>query len=184
MARRSWPAWLMLTVLCSVSLPVSAKGDGPSGRTRGKQRIEAPSIAAVTSATHPQVKHESRAAGSVLRIEGKGFGESTGVKAVLRAAGIEEGVTLTIVSWKDKQIELELPSITQLGMDAATAAALGAELNAARPMVSMNASIELSRDTTPLVAPIAVRIALASIDFDQDGVNAKQDTNDLDPGVR
>lgn len=182
MAVRSWRAWLALTVLCTISVPAAAKDAADPQKTR-KARSEKPSIASVVSATHPLVKHESRAASSMLRIEGVGFGDGADASAVLRAAGIEEGIKLKVVSWKDKEILLQLPSVTELGIDGATAAALSSELTLEKPVLSMSVTIELSHGETRMLDPIAVRIALASIDFDQDGVRAKDDANDLDPAV-
>lgn len=182
MVVRSWCAGVLLTVLCSASMPAFAK-DAPDAKTRKGARTEKPNITSVVSATHPLVKHESRAAGSTLRIEGVGFGESTDASATLRAAGIEEGIKLKVLSWKDKEILLQLPSVTELGIDSTTAAALSSELTLEKPVLSMSVTVELSHGETRMLDPLAVRIALASIDFDQDGVLAKADANDLDPSV-
>jgi len=181
MAVRSWRAWLVLTVLCSISTPVTAKDAAVPSKAR--KLSAAANVTSVTSATHPLVKHESRAAGSTLRIEGKGFGSAATGRVILRSAGIEEGVSLTVLSWKDQEILLQLPSITELGIDSETASALSSELTTQRPMLSITTSIELLHGEARMLEPFSVRVALATIDFDQDGVRSKEDKNDLDPSV-
>ena len=184
MVVRSLRTWLMLAVLCSAAAPVAAKdAAGIPARARGKQRIQTPRVSSVVSATHAQLTQTAFAAGSLLRIAGIGFGAATDTQVVLKAAGVDDGVTLAVVSWKDDEILLQLPSLTELGIDSTTAAALAKEVSAERPVLSMSASIELVRAQVRLVEPIALRVVLAALDFDGDKVSRAQDANDLDPQV-
>lgn len=191
MAVRSLGCWLMLAALiCSSPGQVLAKDAAAApAKARSKARVQArarpqpPQVTSILSATHPQVTQASFAAGSLLRILGSGFGEGTDTHVALKTAGIEEGVALRVVSWKDEEIVVQLPSVAQLGYDAATVAELAKEVHAGKPIVSMASSIDVSRGGAPLVEPINLRITLAAFDFDGDGVSPPQDTNDLDPKV-
>lgn len=191
MAGRSFGSWLMLAALLSSSPGLVSARDTAAApaKARSKARVQArarpqpPQVTSILSATHPQLTQASFAAGSLLRILGSGFGEGTDTHAALKTAGIEEGVALRIVSWKDQEIIVELPSVAQLGYDAATVAELAKEVHAGKPIVSMASSIDVLRGGAPLVEPISLRIALAAFDFDGDGVSPPQDTNDLDPKV-
>lgn len=191
MAVRSLGPWLMLAALvCSSADPVSAKDTAAApAKARSKARVQArarpqpPQVTSVLSGSHPQVDQASFAAGSLLRILGAGFGEGTDTRVALKTAGIEEGVACRVVSWKDQEIVVELPSVAQLGYDAATMAELAKEVHAGKPVVSMASSIDVSRGGSALVESISLRIALVAFDFDGDGVRPAQDANDLDPKV-
>lgn len=191
MAVRSLGSWLMLAALfCFTPGPVLAKETAAApAKARGKARVQAPArpqppqVTSILSASHPHVNQASFAAGSLLRILGSGFGEGTDTHIALKTAGIEEGVALRIMSWKDHEIVVELPSVARLGYDAATMAELAKEVHAGKPVVSMASSIDVLRGGTALLEPINLRIALAAFDFDGDGVSPAQDKNDLDPKV-
>lgn len=191
MAVRSFGSWLILAALfCSSPGPVLAKDTAAAppkarskARVQARARPEPPRVSSILSATHPQLDQASYAAGSLLRILGSGFGAGTDTHVALKAAGIEEGVALRVVSWKDEEIVVELPSVARLGYDAATMAELAKEVHASKPVVSMASTIEVLRAGTALVEPINLRVALAAFDFDGDGVSPPQDRNDLDPKV-
>jgi len=183
MAIRSLCSWLVIAALCTAGSPTSASAAPGRSKARPKPLVEAPRVTAVVSATHPLVAQESMAAGSVLRVTGVGFGEAADTHATLKAAGVDDGVNLTVVSWTDNEIMIQLPSIAQLGIDAATASALEGEVGAEKPLVSMRVSIALLRGSATVADPIALRIALAAFDFDKDGVSRAQDSNDLDPNA-
>jgi len=184
MAIRPLRFWLALALVGSVVSPVAAEGQGRRAKARApKAAPEAPRVTSVLSATHPQVTQESMAADSLLRISGLGFGDAADTHAILKAAGVEDGLNLTVVSWKDSEVVVKLPSVTQLGIDPATAKAIEGEVRPDKPLVSMRVSIALVRGATNLAEPIALRIALAAYDFDNDGVARAQDANDLDPQV-
>jgi hypothetical protein len=139
--------------------------------------------------TYPGLRGSVLVGESVMRLVGAGFGSEPGGRTVvLTLSTREEPVVLTVLSWRDDEIRVQVPSLSELGVDAKQAAALKRELTGKKRIVGPSAELGIrSAEGVWVEKPRHSQLAVVFRDLDGDGHDA-HDCDDFDgrraPGRR
>lgn len=137
-------------------------------------------LEAVRIEGRPALKTTVLVGEEVLRLVGAGFGREAGGREVqIRAAGVS--YALTVLSWRDDEIRVQVPDLSELGIDAKTAASYHDQLNKGKKSV-LGPSIEIGIALEGnWVAKRSGQLAVAYRDLDADGSLTSEDCDDFDP---
>jgi hypothetical protein len=140
-------------------------------------------LEALRSETHPALRTAVVLEGEVVRLVGEGFGDDAAGRSIEAHIGGQR-ILLKVLSWKDDEIRVEVPSYALLGVDAKRASELRAELLRTKKRVvgpTLQLGIALSGNW---IASRSVQVAVEWRDLDADGSLSDEDCDDFDPRRR
>ncbi len=136
---------------------------------------------AVRHETYPGLRASVLVGDSVIRLVGAGFGSEPGGRTVvLTLPTVAEPVPLKVLSWRDDEIRVQVPSLSELGIDAKLAAELKSQLTGRKRIVGPNAEVGIrSAEGVWVEKPRHTQLAVVYRDLDGDGHDV-DDCDDFD----
>jgi hypothetical protein len=134
---------------------------------------------AIRNESYPGLRASVLVGDSVIRLVGAGFGSESGGRTVMmKLSNMSEPVALQILSWKDDEIRVQVPALSELGIDGKVMSQMKADLGKKR-LVGPTAEVGIQLQGKWAAKPKQAQLAVVYRDLDADGHDA-DDCDDLD----